>query len=98
MKTRAEPFHRADAGSEWAASSPDGKLGVTLRPCAGGLYVERWHTIDASGAITQGLMFADETEFHRWCDADDARYDYPLMWVNMRRAGGDLLQRLPRIS
>jgi hypothetical protein len=95
MNPRAEPTKGADAGSEWDACSPDGRLRVALRLCAGGLYLERRHVLDESGRIVQGLMFMDEAEFLCWCDADDARFDYPLMCSNVRRAGCDLFERLP---
>jgi hypothetical protein len=39
-----------------------------------------------------------ETEFLGWCDADDARFAYPLMCSNVRRAGCDLLRRFPRVA
>ena len=97
MNRRAES-REGDADREWGASSPDGRLNVELRLCAGGLYLERRHRLDSRGRMVQGLMFLDEAEFLSWCDADDARFDYPLMCSNVRRAGSDLFQRLPRVS
>ncbi len=84
-----------DARSECDLLSPDGRLRVTLRLCAGGVYLERCHALALSGRIVQGLLFVDEDEFIFWCDADAARFEYPLMCSNVRRAGCELFQRLP---
>ena len=84
--------------SECEILSPDRRLRVTLRLCAGGIYLERCHALELGGRIVQGLLFVDEAEFLCWCDADDARFDYPLMCSNVRRAGSELFQRLPRAS
>jgi hypothetical protein len=86
----------ADCG--WSARSPDGRLCVGLRRCAGGLYLERRQLLDVGGRIVQGLMFMTEEEFLGWCDVDDARFAYPLMCSNVRRAGCDLFRRIPGVT
>jgi hypothetical protein len=91
----SEPAPSSDPRSEWAVCSPDDRLRVSLRLCAGGIYMERSHELGTAGRIVQGLMFLDESEFLGWCDADDARFNYPLMCSNVRRAGRELFERLP---
>lgn len=73
--------------------SPDGRLSFALRACDGGLYAER-HQIDpASGRLVQAVVFRDEASFARWCDADRAKFEYPLVCGRMRRTGCDLFAR-----
>ena len=95
MRIRAEPASGRDLGNDWDGWSPDRNLRVTLRLCAEGMYLERSQQVGTSGRLVQGLVFTDEPEFVSWCDADDARFEYPLMCNNVRRAGCELLQRLP---
>ena len=95
MRIQAEPAAGSGSVGGWDGWSPDRRLRVTLRLCVADLYLERTHEARTKGRIVQGLMFTDEREFLGWCDADDARFDYPLMCSNVRRAGCELLQRLP---
>ena len=95
MNLRDESAVASEPRPEWDAWSPDRRLRVSLRICVGGLYLERCHALETSGRMVQGLMFLDEGEFLGWCDADDARFDYPLMCSNLRRAGCELFRRLP---
>jgi hypothetical protein len=95
MTDMSEQPRSSDPSPEGALRSPDGRLRVTLRLCAGGIYIERSHEFDTAGRIVQGLMFMNESEFLAWCDADDARYKYPLMCSNVRRVGCELFERLP---
>jgi hypothetical protein len=38
-------------------------------------------------------LFRDESSFTRWCEADSTRFDYPLVYVNLKREGEALLAR-----
>lgn len=73
--------------------SPDGRISFALRVCDGGVYAER-HQIDPStGRLVQSIVFRDEASFVRWCEADAARFDYPLVCGLMRRTGCEFFAR-----
>ena len=79
-------------------SSPDGHLRMSLRPCLDGIYLERWNALDGRGCLTQDMVFETEVSFLSWCDADDARFSYPLLCTQVRRAGRELFDRLCVVS
>jgi hypothetical protein len=57
----------------------------------GGLFVERVRHLQGTARVIQSALFPDSTSFVRWCDADSARFDYPLVHVQLKRRGSDLL-------
>lgn len=93
MNIQAGTAPGPDSHCDLDVCSPDARLRVTLRLSADGLYVERAYEAAPNGRIVQGLIFVSEPEFLVWCDSDDARFDYPLMCSQVRRAGCELLQR-----
>ena len=44
---------------------------------------------NAASAV-QVIAFADVSSFHRWCDADVARFDYPLLYSTLKRDADEL--------
>ena len=70
--------------------SPDGRVSFTLRTLDGGLYAERHETDPAVGRLVQSVVFRDEASFVRWCEADNAKFEYPLVCARIRRKGCDL--------
>ncbi len=88
-------LHRIGATSAWRleSRSPDGRIAFALHRSKGCLYAER-HQIDPSaGRLVQSALFRDEASFVRWCEADTAKFEYPLMCGRLRRAGCELLAR-----
>lgn len=72
-------------------ASDDGVLEYHLSGCTAGLFVERIEQRAAKARVSQSAIFKDTTAFERWCDADVARFDYPLVYVNLRRNGDRVL-------
>lgn len=93
MNRRVPRTRSAPVSGRWTSRSPDGRISFTLRRCKRGLYAERLHVKTAVGRLVQSIVFHDEAGFVRWCDADNARFAYPLVCSNLRRAGCELLLR-----
>jgi hypothetical protein len=72
--------------------SDDGVLEYRLTPCNGGLFVERVEQRDSQARIVQSTIFADATAFDRWCDADAVRFDYPMLYVSLKRNADRVLR------
>lgn len=85
------PWARADRREARGGRSPDGVLVVTIQPIVGGLFVER--TVERPGAarVVQNFVFTTAEAFHRWCDADAARFDFPLLYLQLRHDADELL-------
>jgi hypothetical protein len=55
-----------------------------------GVSVERaTHRANTERAV-QVIAFANASSFHRWCDADVARFDYPLLYSTLKRQADEL--------
>ena len=72
--------------------SPDGRLRVTV---ARGqrrdrLFVERRMLSPTGRLVTQLSDFGSIEDFLRWCDADPAKYAYPLEFSSLRKRGSQL--------
>jgi hypothetical protein len=76
-------------------SSADGVIAFTLAPTSHGLYVERVHLRPGAARVVQSTLFADDRSFQRWCDADAMRFDYPVVYVNLKRDGDALFASSP---
>jgi hypothetical protein len=70
--------------------SPDGRVSFTLRSRDGELYAERQEIDPTVGRLVQSVVFKDEASFVRWCEADNAKFEYPLVCARIRRKGCDL--------
>ena len=68
--------------------SDDGVIEFTLAPTADGVYVERVQLRAGTGRVAQSALFKDDISFRRWCDADAVRFDYPMVYVSLKRNGG----------
>ncbi len=77
----------------WTTTSPDGQLTFTLRWCSDGVYAVRVQLNPAGGKVVQCVLFSDEAGFLRWCDADSAKFNYPLVCSNVRRRGCEFFAR-----
>lgn len=38
--------------------------------------------------VVQTVLFTDGGSFDRWCDTDTTRFDYPVLYVRLKRDGG----------
>jgi hypothetical protein len=42
--------------------------------------------------VVQSALFKSAESFVHWCDADHVRFDYPLVYVSLKRDGCNVLQ------
>lgn len=70
--------------------STDGALAVTMRWTACGLFVERVVQRPKAARIVQATVFDTPGAFRRWCDADPARFEHPLLYLKLTRDAGQL--------
>lgn len=68
--------------------SDDGALQFTLAPVAHGVFVERVAMRGDAARVVQTVLFTDGGSFDRWCDTDTTRFDYPVLYVRLKRDGG----------
>ncbi len=79
--------HRPDA---LTLRSTDGVLAFTVRWAACGLFVERVLQRPKAARVVQATVFDTPPSFQRWCDADPARFEYPLLYSKLRRDAAEL--------
>lgn len=70
--------------------STDGALAVTMRWTACGLFVERVLQRPKAARVVQAVVFDTPQSFQRWCNADAARFVYPLLYSKLVREAGQL--------
>jgi hypothetical protein len=73
--------------------SDDGAVAFKLATVSSGLFVERIQECSSNGRVIQATVFADRHSFQRWCDANSIRFQYPLVYLNLKRHGDILLRR-----
>jgi hypothetical protein len=91
MPTTFAPWAAADRHGARIARSPDGILVVAMQRVRGGIFVEREVQRTGAARVVQSIVFATASSFHRWCDADVARFDYPLLYSRLRHDADELL-------
>lgn len=90
MPTTFAPWSEVDRHDACIQRSPDGMLVVTVQRTPGGIFVERVIQRPGTARIVQAIAFATPSSFHRWCDADVARFDYPLLYSRLSRDADEL--------
>ena len=73
-------------------ASPDGVVSFCMKRTACGVHVERTHRVDGSAVVAHSALFATLGEFHRFCEQDELRFNYPLTYQQIRREFNDLFQ------
>lgn len=74
--------------------SLDGRLIFVLQRTHAGVHVQRSEKVDESshaGTISLQMLFATESEFKRFCEADETRFKQPLTYQMLTREFHDLL-------
>ncbi len=71
--------------------SEDGQLGFFMKRTTGGVHVERSHRLGAC-CEAHVVLFATPHEFGRFFDNDELRFDYPLLYQQIRRSFDDLFE------
>jgi hypothetical protein len=72
--------------------SDDGVLAMHVEPAETGLFVEMTCTHPSTAVIVMAMLFNDVDRFGAWCDADAVRFDYPLLFRNLKRDGSALFR------
>ena len=72
-----------------SARSEREALAFFLAPHQGALYLERIRFCNKTRAVV-ALQFADGESFQSWCDADDLRFTYPILFAHLKRSASDL--------
>jgi hypothetical protein len=67
--------------------SDDGIIQFRLAPVERGVFVERLQKRPGTARIILATVFTEDSSFSRWCDADALRFDYPLIYVALKRNG-----------
>jgi hypothetical protein len=87
MKTSRQIPILHDNGDAISVCSDDGVLAFHLSPCEGGLFVERIEQRQRQARVMQSTVFRSARAFDRWCDADAVRFDYPVVYMKLKRNG-----------
>ena len=90
MPTTFAPWAAADRHGAHVVCSPDGVLVVTMQRVRCGVFVERAVQRHAAARVVQAIVFSSANSLHRWCDADDDRFDYPLMFSRLHHDADEL--------
>ena len=88
---RAHASARAADAPAATFESSDGTVAFALRGSPQGLLVERTQRHVAGARLMQCLVFVDPATFDRWCDSDAIRFDDPVLYEHLRRAGHEAL-------
>jgi hypothetical protein len=92
MKTSRPPSQLWRRHGGVCVRSDDGVLEFRLASCTTGLFVERVEQRDHQARIVQSTIFSDAMAFDRWCDADTVRFDYPMLYVALKRNADNVLR------
>jgi len=90
MPTTFAPWASADRHGADVVRSPDGILVVTMQRVRGSVFVERAVQRQGAARVVQAIVFSSASSLHRWCDADGARFDYPLMFSRLHHGADEL--------
>ena len=90
---RAQPTAADAAAGALCLVSPANQLGFTLRATPVGLLIERTQHQAQGAHLVQTMVFADAAAFERWCASEPIRFDDPVLYERMRRAGHDAFDR-----
>jgi hypothetical protein len=83
---------RAQKSSETRreVSSHDGVVRFLLERLATGVRVEREEVRPSGSRVTHSVLLANAFAFERFCSADPLRFEYPLIYQQIRREFHDL--------
>lgn len=79
------PWVAPDRRDACILRSGDGALVVTMLRTADGMFLERAIQRPGMSRVVQAVVFGTAEQFRRWCDADQARFEYPLLYASMTR-------------
>ena len=72
--------------------SEDGVVAMHVAATETGVFVERKFSHSTPALIVMAMLFDDAERFAAWCDADVARFDYPMLFQRLKRDGHALFR------
>lgn len=75
-------------------ATPDGRLSFVLMRTRAGVHVQRHEKVDEdsyAGTVSLQMLFRTESEFEQFCQADEMRFQQPLVYQALTREFHDLL-------
>ena len=85
MNRTFAPWAALERRDACTVRSDDGSLVVSMQWTPEGMFVERTMQRPGMSRVVQDVVFGTADEFRRWCNADQARFDYPLLYANLAR-------------
>jgi len=93
MTTSRNRVKRSEPEGSIVVMSDDGAVSYRLQPSRFGLCVQRERKqVCGHARLVHTAVFRDSACFLRWCEADSVRFDYPVVFSDIRRKGGALLE------
>jgi hypothetical protein len=83
----------AASPSTVSARSPDGALSFMLCARPRGVVVQRSELRHGDRRVVQLMLFPSAHTFVTWCESDQLRFAYPMLFINLARSGRDLFDR-----
>lgn len=77
--------------AERQVESPDGRLSFVLRRTPRGVHVDRQYQVDMR-RTAYAAVFPDRQQFERFLDVDELRFQYALVYLEVRRAFDELIE------
>jgi hypothetical protein len=81
---------QADRRNVRTVRSDDGLVAIRMLRTSSGVSVERVTQRANTERAVQVIAFSNARSLHRWCDADVARFDYPLLYSTLKRDADEL--------
>lgn len=72
------------------ANSADGSLRFELTRRPIGVVMTRMRQLGRRRCAVQHIHLVDEASLHRWCEGDQLRFCFPLLFDTLKRSGGAL--------
>lgn len=99
MKTSRNRAKCSEPEGSIVVRSDDGAVSYRLQPTRLGLCVQRERKqVRGHARLVHTAVFRDSACFLRWCEADSVRFDYPIVFSDIRRKGGALLESHERTA
>lgn len=90
MKTNFAAWASRDNPNAFTLESADGVVAVSLQRSRGGVFVQRALQRHGTARVVLAANFSTREAFHRWCEADALRFDYPLLSARLVRHADEL--------
>lgn len=85
--------NQSDSAVRRQIASPDGFVTFVLEKKKSGIHMERRQKVDiesCTGFTSMHTLFSNEDEFLHYCEADDLRFTFPLVFTRLTREFHDL--------